>query len=92
MRRPQLTTTCSAWEQVQFTCNLCGEVSTKAVSPHAWASGSVFARCDGCRVNWPAKKIKPSELCRRDARAGDGDRVADRHRSQALGDLRRATQ
>ena len=37
-------------EQVRFTCNLCGEVSTKAVSPHAWASGSVFARCDGCRV------------------------------------------
>ena len=37
-------------EQVRFTCNLCGETSTKAVSPHAWASGSVFARCDGCRV------------------------------------------
>lgn len=35
---------------MRFTCNLCGETSTKAVSPHAWASGSVFARCDGCRV------------------------------------------
>ena len=35
---------------MRFTCNICGETSTKAVSPHAWASGSVFARCDGCRV------------------------------------------
>ena len=35
---------------VMFRCNLCGESSTKAVNPHAWAQGSVFARCDGCTV------------------------------------------
>ncbi len=22
----------------------------KAVNPHAWASGTVFGRCDGCQV------------------------------------------
>ena len=38
--------------QVRFTCKLCGTTMTKAVNPHAWEQGSVFARCDGpkCKV------------------------------------------
>ncbi|KAK9815312.1 hypothetical protein WJX72_001513 [[Myrmecia] bisecta] len=37
-------------KKVQFTCNLCGTSNTKAVNPHAWTAGSVFARCEGCQV------------------------------------------
>lgn len=37
-------------QRVRFTCKLCGETTTKAVNPHAWSDGSVFARCDGCRI------------------------------------------
>lgn len=36
--------------QVQFTCNLCGTRNVKETNPHAWKSGSVFMRCDGCDV------------------------------------------
>ncbi|EIE27492.1 zf-DNL-domain-containing protein [Coccomyxa subellipsoidea C-169] len=36
--------------KVQFTCNLCGETTTKRVNPHAWENGTVFAECSGCRV------------------------------------------
>ncbi len=36
--------------QVQFTCNLCGETTTKMVNPHAWEKGTVFAQCSGCNV------------------------------------------
>ncbi|KAK9808502.1 hypothetical protein WJX73_002082 [Symbiochloris irregularis] len=37
-------------QRVRFTCNLCGEVNTKPVNPHAWNEGAVFARCEGCQV------------------------------------------
>ncbi|BDA48650.1 probable mitochondrial protein import protein ZIM17 at C-terminar half [Coccomyxa sp. Obi] len=36
--------------KVQFTCNLCGETTTKRVNPHAWENGTVFAECSGCKV------------------------------------------
>ena len=36
--------------QVRYTCKLCGTTTTKAVNPHAWATGTVFGRCDGCQV------------------------------------------
>lgn len=36
--------------RVQFTCNLCGETTTKMVNPHAWDKGTVFAQCSGCDV------------------------------------------
>ena len=29
---------------------MCGTTSVKAVNPHAWATGTVFGRCDGCQV------------------------------------------
>lgn len=35
---------------VRYTCKLCGTTTTKAVNPHAWATGTVFGRCDGCQV------------------------------------------
>ncbi|PSC69566.1 Fructose-1-phosphate phosphatase [Micractinium conductrix] len=35
-------------QMLRFTCNLCGEVNDAAINPHAWKSGSVFARCQGC--------------------------------------------
>jgi len=37
-------------QRVQFTCNLCGETTTKMVNPHAWEKGTVFAQCSGCDV------------------------------------------
>ena len=40
----------SVFLQVRYTCKLCGITTTKAVNPHAWASGTVFGRCDGCQV------------------------------------------
>lgn len=36
--------------KIQFTCNLCGMRNEKFVNPHAWARGSVFAKCDECTV------------------------------------------
>lgn len=36
--------------QVRYTCKRCGTTTTKAVNPHAWATGTVFGRCDGCQV------------------------------------------
>ena len=36
--------------QVKFTCNLCGETTTRRVNPHAWANGTVFAECSGCHT------------------------------------------
>ena len=41
---------CFTFVQVKFTCKRCGTSSLKAVNPHAWATGTVFARCDGCQV------------------------------------------
>ena len=29
---------------------MCGTTNLKAVNPHAWATGTVFGRCDGCQV------------------------------------------
>ena len=40
----------SVFLQVRYTCKLCGTTTTKAVNPHAWATGTVFGRCDGCQV------------------------------------------
>lgn len=36
--------------QVKYTCKLCSTTTTGAVNPHAWATGTVFGRCDGCQV------------------------------------------
>lgn len=36
--------------RIRFTCNLCETANEKDVNPHAWRSGSVFARCEGCSV------------------------------------------
>lgn len=36
--------------RLRFTCNMCGSVNTKPINPHAWASGTVFARCCGCGI------------------------------------------
>eukprot|EP00891_Asterochloris_glomerata_P000135 jgi/Astpho2/135/Aster-04600 len=46
------TTHARRTKAVRFTCKLCGTTMTKAVNPHAWEQGSVFARCDGprCKV------------------------------------------
>ena len=38
------------WLQVRYTCKRCGTITTKAVNPNAWATGTVFGRCDGCQV------------------------------------------
>ena len=38
--------------QLRFTCNLCGETNDCEVNPHAWAKGSVFARCQVRGVSW----------------------------------------
>eukprot|EP00877_Chromochloris_zofingiensis_P005608 jgi/Chrzof1/15048/Cz09g25070.t1 len=35
---------------MKFTCLRCGATNIKPVSPHAWAEGSVFARCAKCKV------------------------------------------
>lgn len=36
--------------RIQFTCNVCGTTNTKPINPHAWAEGTVFARCCGCNI------------------------------------------
>lgn len=36
--------------RIQFTCNLCGMRNEKFVNPHAWRRGSVFAKCEDCKV------------------------------------------
>ena len=48
-------------KRVQFTCNLCGETTTKMVNPHAWEKGTVFAQCSGCNVK---HKLIGEPLCR----------------------------
>lgn len=30
--------------KIQFTCNLCGATNIKPVNPHAWRTGTVFAK------------------------------------------------
>jgi hypothetical protein len=48
---------------VKFTCNLCGETTVKRVNPHAWANGTVFAECSGCRVKHKLIGAVCSLLC-----------------------------
>lgn len=36
--------------KVKFSCNRCGAVNIKPVNPHAYASGSVFAKCGSCNI------------------------------------------
>lgn len=35
---------------VEFTCNKCGERTTRAINPHAYKEGTVFVQCKGCDV------------------------------------------
>ncbi|KAL3690484.1 hypothetical protein R1sor_016793 [Riccia sorocarpa] len=36
--------------RVAFTCNKCGERTTRAINPHAYSDGTVFVQCKGCDV------------------------------------------
>eukprot|EP00250_Pteridium_aquilinum_P005912 c15930_g1_i1 orf=259-675(+) len=36
--------------RVVFTCNVCGERTTRAINPHAYTDGTVFVQCAGCNV------------------------------------------
>lgn len=36
--------------KVQFTCQRCGETTTRPINPKAFASGTVFAQCAGCQI------------------------------------------
>ncbi|KAG6545540.1 hypothetical protein Mapa_013142 [Marchantia paleacea] len=36
--------------RVAFTCNVCGERTTRAINPHAYSDGTVFVQCKGCDV------------------------------------------
>jgi hypothetical protein len=36
--------------QIKFTCRICEGVNIKPINPHAWKTGSVFARCSGCNI------------------------------------------
>ncbi|MCO5614483.1 hypothetical protein L7F22_068766 [Adiantum nelumboides] len=36
--------------RVAFTCNVCGERTTRAINPHAYTDGTVFVQCAGCNV------------------------------------------
>ncbi|GMN38230.1 hypothetical protein TIFTF001_007467 [Ficus carica] len=33
---------------VAFTCNICGQRTTRAINPHAYTDGTVFVQCCGC--------------------------------------------
>ncbi|KAF3434768.1 hypothetical protein FNV43_RR21854 [Rhamnella rubrinervis] len=33
---------------VAFTCNICGQRTTRAINPHAYADGTVFVQCCRC--------------------------------------------
>ncbi|XAR61598.1 hypothetical protein NMG60_11016063 [Bertholletia excelsa] len=35
---------------VAFTCNVCGQRTTRAINPHAYNDGTVFVQCCGCNV------------------------------------------
>ncbi|XP_008806155.1 uncharacterized protein LOC103718920 [Phoenix dactylifera] len=35
---------------VAFTCNVCGQRTTRAINPHAYTDGTVFVQCCGCNV------------------------------------------
>lgn len=36
--------------QIKFKCKRCGATTIKPVNPHAWATGTVFAKCGCCQV------------------------------------------
>lgn len=36
--------------RVSFTCNICGQRTTRAINPHAYTDGTVFVQCCGCNV------------------------------------------
>lgn len=36
--------------KIRFSCKRCGATTIKPVNPHAWATGTVFAKCGGCQV------------------------------------------
>ncbi|KFK32942.1 hypothetical protein AALP_AA6G309400 [Arabis alpina] len=36
--------------RVAFTCNVCGQRTTRAINPHAYTDGTVFVQCCGCYV------------------------------------------
>ncbi|CAL9040241.1 unnamed protein product [Musa banksii] len=36
--------------RVVFTCNVCGQRTTRAINPHAYTDGTVFVQCCGCNV------------------------------------------
>ncbi|CAL9149402.1 uncharacterized protein LOC135629358 [Musa acuminata AAA Group] len=36
--------------RVAFTCNICGQRTTRAINPHAYTDGTVFVQCCGCNV------------------------------------------
>ncbi|KAK8648901.1 hypothetical protein V6N13_129643 [Hibiscus sabdariffa] len=36
--------------RVAFTCNVCGQRTTRAINPHACTDGTVFVQCCGCNV------------------------------------------
>lgn len=35
---------------VAFTCNICGQRTTRAINPHAYTDGTVFVQCCGCNA------------------------------------------
>lgn len=41
--------------KIQFKCLLCGAVNIKPINPHAWAEGSVFAKCGKCDITHKLK-------------------------------------
>ncbi|XP_041021868.1 uncharacterized protein LOC121263132 [Juglans microcarpa x Juglans regia] len=36
--------------RVAFTCNVCGQRTTRAINPHAYTDGTVFVQCCGCHI------------------------------------------
>ncbi|CAH2047026.1 unnamed protein product, partial [Thlaspi arvense] len=36
--------------RVAFTCNVCGQRTTRAINSHAYTDGTVFVQCCGCHV------------------------------------------
>ncbi|XP_023888745.1 uncharacterized protein LOC112000808 [Quercus suber] len=36
--------------RVAFTCNICGQRTTRAINPHAYTDGTVFVQCCGCNA------------------------------------------
>lgn len=49
-RWPMLSKSPRRRMRVAFTCNVCGERTTRAINPHAYTDGTVFVQCAGCNV------------------------------------------